>query len=55
MHRCTSSESELAECGCSTGRTAERCGHKGDIGVECNVPQECSDVTHNVNVDKEYH
>ena len=47
MHRCTGGESELADCGCSTGRTAERCGHKGDVGVECHVPQQCNTGTCN--------
>ena len=46
--RCTGGESELAECGCSTGRTAEQCGHKGDVGVECHAPQQCNTDTCNV-------
>ena len=50
MYRCTGSESDLSECDCMTGSTAEDCGHRGDVGVECYVPQQCSNVTRNVNV-----
>lgn len=34
-------ESSLFDCNCDTGSKAEQCTHRGDVGIECHVPQEC--------------
>ena len=48
---CTGSESRIEDCGSMRGQEAEQCGHKGDVGVECNTPDtsQCSEhVLYNV-------
>ena len=46
-HSCAGTEGDLGDCDC-TGDRAESCGHRGDVGIECNIPEECSGPTYNV-------
>lgn len=38
LYRCTGFEMRLTNCQRRRGNTAQSCGHEGDVGVECNVP-----------------
>lgn len=48
---CLGTEERIEDCESTRGRKAQRCGHSGDVGIECNIPStaQCSqDVLHNV-------
>ena len=38
LYRCDGSEMKLGSCEHTTGRAAQSCGHEGDVGIECHVP-----------------
>lgn len=37
-YRCNGFEMRLTNCQHRSGNAAQSCGHQGDVGVECNVP-----------------